>query len=165
MVPYQAFKAKDDYLMVGAGNERLWKMFCEVIGAPEWADDPRFSSNAKRVEHREELVRMIEARLQGRTRDEWVDAFGAAGLPTGPINNVGDVFHDPQVLHRGMVQEIVHPTAGRVRLVGVPVKFSETPGEITSPPPLLGQHTDEVLRDLLGLTSAEIERLRKDGVL
>ena len=165
VVPYQAFKAKDDYLMVGVGNERLWKTFCEVIGAPEWADDPRFNGNAKRVEHREELVRMIEERLQARTRDEWVEAFGAAGLPTGPINNVGDVFQDPQVLHRGMVQEVVHPTAGKVRLVGIPVKFSETPGEITSPPPLLGQHTDEVLRDLLGLASAEIERLRKDGVL
>src|SRR3972149_11575237 len=100
--------------MSGAGNERLWKTFCEVIGAPEWADDRRFSSNAKRVEHREELITMIDARLQARTRDEWVEAFGAAGLPTGPINNVSDVFHEPQVLHRGMVQEVVHPTAGKV---------------------------------------------------
>ena len=108
---------------------------------------------------------MIEGRLQARTRDEWVEAFGAAGLPTGPINNVGDVFHDPQVLHRGMVQEIVHPTAGKVRLVGIPVKFSETPGEITIPPPLLGEHTEEVLGRLLGYSAAEIERLRKDGVV
>ncbi len=165
VVPYQAFKAKDDYLMVGAGNERLWKAFCEVLGAPEWADDPRFDSNEKRVVRREELVRMIEERLQARSRDEWVEAFGAAGLPTGPINSVADVFHDPQVLDRGMVQEIVHPTAGKIRLVGVPVKFSRTPGEITAPPPLLGQHTEEVLRGLVGLTSAELDQLRKEGVV
>lgn len=165
VVPYQAFRAKDDYLMVGAGNERLWKTFCEVLGAPEWAGDPRLDSNAKRVERREELVRMIEERLQARTRDEWVEAFGAAGLPTGPINTVADVFQDPQVLHRRMVQEVAHPTAGTVKLPGIPVKFSLTPAAIASPPPLLGQHTDEVLSGLLGLTPGEIDELRKDGVL
>ena len=165
VVPYQAFKAKDDYLMVGAGNERLWKNFCEVLGVPEWADNPRFDSNEKRVERREELVRMIEERLRSRNRDEWVEAFGAAGLPTGPINNVGDVFRDPQVLHRGMVQTVNHPAAGTIRLVGVPVKFSETPGDVASPPPLLGQHTEEVLGRLLGLTATEIGQLRKEGVV
>ncbi len=165
VVPYQAFKAKDDYLMVGAGNERLWKAFCEVVGAPEWADDPRFDSNAKRVARREELVSMIEERLQVRTRDEWVEAFGAAGLPTGPINTVADVFKDPQALHRGMVQEVTHPTAGRVKLVGIPVKFSLTPGAITAPPPLLGQHTEEVLGRLLGLSAAELAQLKQDGVI
>ena len=165
VVPYQAFKAKDDYLMVGAGNERLWKTFCEVLGAPEWADDPRFDCNEKRVLRREELVRMIEERLQSRRRDEWVEAFGAAGLPTGPINSVAHVFSDPQVLHRGMVEEVAHPTAGKVRLVGVPVKFSETPGEIASPPPLLGQHTEEVLGRVLGLTAGEVEELRKAGAV
>ncbi len=165
VVPYQAFRAKDDYLMVGAGNERLWKAFCEVLGAPEWADDPRFDSNPKRVERREELVRMIEERLQARNRDEWVEAFGAAGLPTGPINNVGDVFRDPQVLDRGMLREVVHPTAGKIGLVGIPVKFSETPGEIASPPPLLGQHTEEVLGRLLGYSPAEIAELRQEGVV
>jgi crotonobetainyl-CoA:carnitine CoA-transferase CaiB-like acyl-CoA transferase len=165
VVPYQAFKAKDDYLMVGAGNERLWKNFCEVLGVPEWADDPRFDSNEKRVERREELVRMIEERLQSRSRDEWVEAFGAAGLPTGPINNVGDVFRDPQVLHRGMVQTVDHPAAGTIRLVGVPVKFSETPGDVASPPPLLGEHTEEVLGRLLRLTAAEIGQLREEGAV
>jgi len=165
VVPYQAFKAKDDYLMVGAGNERLWKSFCEVLGVPEWADDPRFDSNEKRVARRDELVRMIEERLKSRSRDEWVEAFGAAGLPTGPINSVAHVFSDPQVLDRDMVQEIVHPTAGSIKLVGVPVKFSETPGEVASPPPLLGQHTEEVLGRLLGLTAAEVAGLRKEGVV
>ncbi|MFQ5827661.1 MAG: CaiB/BaiF CoA transferase family protein [Candidatus Methylomirabilia bacterium] len=165
LVPYQAFKAKDDYLMVGAGNDRLWKVFCKCLGAPEWADDPRFDTNAKRVERRQELVRMIEEKLQTKSRDEWVEAFGAAGLPTGPINNVADVFADPQVSHRQMVEEVQHPTAGVVRVVGVPIKFSETPGAITSPPPLLGQHTEEVLRRLLGYSDAELARLRTDGVI
>jgi crotonobetainyl-CoA:carnitine CoA-transferase CaiB-like acyl-CoA transferase len=164
-VPYQAFRARDGYLIIGAGNDRLWKAFCEVIGAPEWADDPRFDTNLKRVERREELVRLIEARLQARSRDQWIAAFAAAGLPTGPINAVDQVFRDPQVLHRGMVQEIEHPTAGRVKLVGIPVKFTATPGEIRLPPPLLGQHTEELLTGLLGLTASEIAALRTDGVI
>jgi crotonobetainyl-CoA:carnitine CoA-transferase CaiB-like acyl-CoA transferase len=165
LVPYQAFRARDGYLIIGAGNDRLWKAFCEVIGAPEWTDDPRFDTNLKRVERREELVRLIEQRLQARGRDEWIAAFAAAGLPTGPINTVDQVFEDPQVLHRGMAQEIEHPTAGRVKLVGIPVKFTATPGEIRLPPPLLGQHTEEVLTGLLGLTAQEIAALRADGVI
>jgi len=165
LVPYQAFKARDGYLIIGAGNDRLWKAFCEVLGAPEWTDDPRFDTNLKRVERREELVRLIEQRLQARGRDEWIAAFAAAGLPTGPINTVDQVFEDPQVLHRGMAQEIEHPTAGRVKLVGIPVKFTATPGEIRLPPPLLGQHTEEVLTGLLGLTAQEIAALRTEGVI
>ncbi len=165
LVPYQAFKARDGYLIIGAGNDRLWKAFCEVIGAPEWADDPRFDTNLKRVERREELVRLIEARLEARGRDEWIAAFAAAGLPTGPINTVDQVFRDPQVLHRGMVRDVEHPTAGRVKLVGIPVKFSETPGEISLPPPLLGQHTEEVLGGLLGLSAQDIEDLRAQGAI
>jgi crotonobetainyl-CoA:carnitine CoA-transferase CaiB-like acyl-CoA transferase len=110
-------------------------------------------------------VRLIEARLAARSRDEWIAAFAAAGLPTGPINTVDQVFQDPQVLHRGMVQEVEHPTAGRVKLVGIPVKFSATPGEIRQPPPLLGQHTEEVLGGLLGLSAQEIETLRAQGVV
>jgi crotonobetainyl-CoA:carnitine CoA-transferase CaiB-like acyl-CoA transferase len=117
------------------------------------------------VERRQELVALIEERLQSRSRDEWIAAFAAAGLPTGPINTVDQVFENPQVLHRGMVQEVEHPTAGKVKLVGIPVKFTATPGEIRLPPPLLGQHTEEVLRDLLGLGAAEIETLRSEGAI
>ena len=165
LVPYQAFRARDGYLIIGAGNERLWKAFCEVIGAPEWTDDARFDTNLKRVERREELVRLIEERLGARSRDEWIAAFAAAGLPTGPINTIDQVFADPQVLHRGMVQEIEHPTAGRVKLVGVPVKFSRTPGEIRLPPPVLGEHTDEVLGQMLDLGGDELAALRSEGVI
>jgi crotonobetainyl-CoA:carnitine CoA-transferase CaiB-like acyl-CoA transferase len=165
LVPYQAFRARDGYLMVGAGNERLWKAFCEVLGVPEWADDPRYDANAKRVARRAELVEAIEARLAARTRDEWVAAFTAAGLPAGPINDIGEVFRDPQVVHRAMVEEVVHPTAGRVRLPGIPVKFGATPGRVQGPPPLLGEHTDAVLRDVLGLSSAEVRELHRVGAV
>ncbi|MBI2462136.1 MAG: CoA transferase [Candidatus Rokubacteria bacterium] len=165
LVPYQAFRARDDYLMVGAGNERLWRAFCRVLGAPEWADDPRYDGNARRVAHREELVRLIEERLAGRDRDDWVAAFAAAGLPAGPINDVAQVFEDPQVRHRGMVEEVEHPSAGRIRLVGIPVKFSGTPATIRSAPPLLGEHTDEVLGTLLGYSAETCARLRADGVI
>src|SRR5581483_7806669 len=120
LVPYQAFRARDGYLMVGAGNERLWKAFCEVLGAPEWADDPRYDENAKRVERRAELVAAIEARLARADRDEWVARFAAAGLPAGPINDIRQVFDDPQVRHRAMVVEVAHPTAGPVRLPAIP---------------------------------------------
>lgn len=165
LVPYQAFRARDGYLMVGAGNERLWKGFCELLGAPEWADDPRYDSNAKRVERRAELVRLIEDRLAARPRDEWVAAFAAAGLPAGPINDIGEVFADPQVQHRGMAVEVEHPTAGRIRLPGIPVKFAATPARVQGPPPLLGEHTDAVLRELLGLSEAEVAALRADGAI
>ena len=165
VVPYQAFRARDGYLMVGAGNERLWKAFCEVLGVPEWADDSRYDSNPKRVERRAELVAAIEARLAARDRDVWVAAFAGAGLPAGPINDIGQVFADPQVGHRDMAVEVDHPTAGRLRLPGIPVKFLGTPGRIQGPPPRLGEHTDEVLEGILGLGAAEVAALRAEGVV
>jgi formyl-CoA transferase len=165
LVPYQAFRARDGYLMVGAGNERLWQAFCEVLGTPELARDPRYDANAKRVACREELVRLIESRLQAHDRDHWVAAFAAAGLPAGPINDIGQVFADPQVRHRAMAVEVEHPTAGRVRLPGVPVKFGGTPATIQGPPPGLGEHTEAVLREVLGLDPTAIAGLRAAGVL
>jgi len=165
LVPYQAFRARDGYLMVGAGNERLWKAFCGVLGAPEWASDPGYDSNDKRVGRRAELIRLIEERLGTRARDEWLAAFAAAGLPAGPINDIGQVFADPQVRHRAMAVEVNHPTAGRVRLPGIPVKFADTPARAQGPPPLLGEHTDEVLRTVLGLAGSQIAELRASGAV
>jgi formyl-CoA transferase len=165
LVPYQAFRARDGYVIVGAGNERLWKAFCEVLGTPEWADDPRYDSNAKRVERRAELIGLIETRLTARGRDEWVAAFAAAGLPAGPINDIAQVFSDPQVAHRQMVVEVEHPTAGPVHLPGIPVKFGGTPARVQGPPPLLGEHTDEVLQGILGLDDAAVAALRAQGVV
>jgi formyl-CoA transferase len=165
LVPYQAFRARDGYLMVGAGNERLWAAFCQVLGTPSWAADPRFASNAARVERRRELVELIEARLAARSRDEWVAAFTAAGLPAGPINDIRQVFEDPQVQHRQMAVAVEHPTAGRVRLPGVPVKFAGSPARVQGPPPLLGEHTDAVLGGVLGLSGPELAELRAAGVV
>ena len=141
LVPYQAFRARNGYLMVGAGNERLWNAFCEVLGAPEWA------------------------RLQARDRNDWVARFAEAGLAAGPINDIGQVFEDPQVQHREMAVEVDHPTAGRVRLPGIPVKFRGTPAAVQGPPPNHGQHTDDVLRDVLELSPAAITELRASGAL
>ena len=165
LVPYQAFRARNGYLMVGAGNERLWKAFCQALNVPEWADDPRYDSNAKRVGCRAELVREIEARLQTGDRDDWVARFAAAGLPAGPINDIGQVFEDAQVRHREMVVDLDHPTAGRIRLPGIPVKFGGTPARVQGPPPNVGQHTEEILRDVLDLSPAAIQDLRASGAL
>jgi crotonobetainyl-CoA:carnitine CoA-transferase CaiB-like acyl-CoA transferase len=165
LVPYQAFRARDGYLMVGAGNERLWRAFCEVLGMPELARDPRYDDNAKRVACRDELVPLIESRLQAHDRDHWVQAFAAAGLPAGPINDIGQVFADPQVRHRAMAVEVEHPTAGRVRLPGVPVKFGLTPAAVQGPPPGLGEHTEAVLGEVLGLDASAIASLRAAGAL
>ena len=165
LVPYQAFRTRDGYLMVGAGNESLWRAFCDVLDEPALARDPRYESNAKRVAARAELVARIEARLLTRDRDEWVAAFAAAGLPAGPINDIANVFADPQVRHREMVVEVEHPTAGRVRLPGIPVKFGVTPARVGGPPPRLGEHTDAVLGGLLGLTGPHIAGLRRSGAL
>jgi crotonobetainyl-CoA:carnitine CoA-transferase CaiB-like acyl-CoA transferase len=114
---------------------------------------------------RAELVSEIETRLQTRDRDDWVARFAEAGLPAGPINDIGQVFEDPQVRHREMVVDVEHPTAGRIRLPGVPVKFAGTPARVQGPPPNLGQHTDEILRDVLEMSAAAIRELRDSGAL
>lgn len=165
LAPYQAFQARDGALMVGAGNERLWRAFCVAIGAPEWADDPRFDTNAKRVERRQELEALIESRLQTGDRETWLQRFAEAGVPCGPINDIAELFADPQVSHREMIVEVEHPTAGRIKLPGIPAKFSRTPGRVQGPPPLLGEHTEEVLTGLLGYSGETIHRLRAEGVI
>lgn len=165
IVPYQAFRAKDIYVTVGAGNDDIFRRLCGALGVPEVAEDPRFKTNPDRVKNRASLEEILQERLKTKTAAEWFQILSLAGVPCGPVNTLDRVFQDPQVLHRGMVQEIDHPRAGRIRLVGVPVKFAETPAEVRTPPPLLGEHTEEILRGLLGYDRAEIERLRAEGVI
>ncbi len=165
VAPYQALNARDGALMIGAGNERLWRAFCVAIGAPDWADDPRFDSNSKRVGRRQELVALIEARLQTEDRDTWLRIFAEAGVPCAPINDIAQLFADPQVRHREMIVEVEHRAAGRIKLPGIPAKFSRTPGRIHSAPPLLGQHTEEILTQLLGYSADAIGRLRAEGAI
>ncbi|MFQ5916067.1 MAG: CaiB/BaiF CoA transferase family protein [Nitrospinota bacterium] len=165
IVPYRDFKASDNYVVIGAGNDNLFRRLCDALEHPEWADDPRFQTNPDRVKNRDALEGLIQEVIQTRTGDEWFHLISEAGVPCGPVNTIDRVFQDPQVLHRGMVQEVDHPKAGRIRLTGVPVKFSETPAEVRIPPPVLGEHTEEVLRDLLGYDEGRIDSLRKRGVV
>lgn len=135
------------------------------MNLPELVDDPRFTSNAARVRHRHELDPLLEARSRLRGKRDWLDALEAAGVPCGPINSIGEVFAETQIAAREMVVELPHPTAGNVRLVGNPIKLSRTPVSYRSAPPLLGEQTDAVLDELLGLSPEEIARLRENGVV
>ena len=165
IVPYQPFKTRDGDVILACGNDNLFGKFCEVAGCQELARDPRFSTNSKRVENREAITRLLAEIFAKRTTKEWCDALEAAGVPNGPINNLKQVFEDPQVAARGMKIEVEHALAGRVPLIASPMKFSGTPLEHRAPPPTLGQHTEEVLRGLLRLDEAAIARLRADGVI
>ena len=164
LVPYQTFKASDRYFAFGALNDRQWRDFCRVLGHPEWIDDPRFHDNPRRVAHRAELTDLIESVLPARTASEWVNALLAAGVPAGPVNSIAEVFEDPQVLARNMRVDVPHPTIGTLTMSGISYKHGDTPGTIRRHPPMLGEHTDEVLREL-GVGDEEIARLRQEGAI
>lgn len=163
IVPYQTFRAKDRELVVAVGNDGQFRRFCELIGMPELADDPRFAANRDRVVHREELCRLLEPVLAQRTADEWIQAMWAEGIPGGPINTVDRVFADPQVQHLGLVHRVDHPTAGKVPQVGSPLRFDGEQGPIRRHPPLLGEHTREILAEA-GYRPAEVDELLAAGV-
>lgn len=164
IVPYQAFETEDGYLVVCVGNEKLWQVFCRAIGRPELAGDPRFRTNAERVVNREALVAELEKTFRSGPTSYWLERLEEAGVPAAPIMTVGRALEDTHVIQRGMVLEIDHPDAGRMRILGTPFKMSKTPGEVRSPPPRAGQHTDEILREL-GFTREEIEAFRRIGVV
>jgi crotonobetainyl-CoA:carnitine CoA-transferase CaiB-like acyl-CoA transferase len=145
--PYQALRTRDGWLTVGGNTPRLWQRLCAALGRPELVDDPRFASNDDRMAHRPELVSSLEAALASRDTDEWVSVLTDAGVPCGPIHDYGQVFADPHTQAREMCVEVEHPVEGTIRALGIPVKLSDTPGAIRRPAPLLGEHTDEVLRE------------------
>jgi crotonobetainyl-CoA:carnitine CoA-transferase CaiB-like acyl-CoA transferase len=165
IVPYQPFKTRDGDVILACGNDNLFGKFCEVAGCQALARDPRFSTNSKRVENREAITRLLAEIFAQRTTKEWCDALEAAGVPNGPINNLEQVFEEPQVAARGMKFELEHPLAGKVPLIASPMKFSGTPLEHKAAPPTLGQHTEEVLRGVLRMEEAAIAKLRADGVI
>ena len=165
IVPYQTFACTDGHIIVAAGNDSQYQKFVEAGGRPELAHDPRFATNPLRVQHRDTLVPLLDAMVRERSRADWIARLEAVGVPCGPINDIADVFENPQVQARGLAIDLPHPTAGTVKLVRSPMRMSATPAGSDLPPPLLGQHTEEVLQQLLGMSEADVAALRDQGVV
>jgi crotonobetainyl-CoA:carnitine CoA-transferase CaiB-like acyl-CoA transferase len=160
--PYQAFRASDRYFVLGAANQKLWSLLCQVLGRQDMEDDPRFVDNVARMENREALARTLEQTLSQRTADAWVQALLEAGIPAAPILDYGEALLTEQAQAREMVMEMPHPVEGTIRQLGFPVKLHGTPQQLRHPPPLLGQHTEEVMREL-GLGNETLAALRERG--
>ena len=166
IVPYQVFETGDGkYLLIGCGNDRLFANLCGVIGLEALVDDPLYRKNEGRVENRETLIPLIQCEFMKLPRDSWLTQLRASGVPCAPVNAIDEVFSDPQLLHRGMLVEMNHPEIGDIKQIGAPIKFSETPCVVDTPPPMLGEHTDEVLMELCGYSASEINELRINGVV
>jgi crotonobetainyl-CoA:carnitine CoA-transferase CaiB-like acyl-CoA transferase len=165
IVPYQDFPTADGDIILTIGNDGQFRKFAEAAGHPEWATDERFASNKARVAHRKELIPLIRQVTVFRTTAEWVALLEQAGVPCGPINDLAQVFADPQVLARGLRVEMPHPLAGSVPQVASPIRLSETPVEYRKAPPLLGEHSEAVLQQLVGLSFEKILSLRQSGVI
>jgi len=165
LLPYQTFQTKTRDLALAVGSEKLWKIFCPVIGCPELADDPRYRTNADRARNRDSLIAKLQQAFLTRSYEQWEALLTKNGIPVGAINNLAQVVDHPQVKARGSIVEIDHPRAGKIRVVGVPVRLSATPGAVRTPSPGLGEHTGAVLSELLGLGAAEIDALRAAGAL
>jgi len=165
LVPYQTFQARDRWITVGVGNDRQFQALCRILGLDELPADERFATNPQRVANRDALIPLLQDAFSRGDADDWLARLAAAGIPSGPINTVDLALSHPQIEHRGMVVELPHPTAGTVRLVGPPFILSETPAGVRSAPPLLGEHTDRVLRERLGLPDEEIASLHAEGVV
>ena len=165
LVPYQAFMCQDGkYLNVAVGSERLWDRFCQAVKREDLKDRPEFATNGVRVENRATLVPLLQEYFLTRAADDWVADLQQHNVPAGPINDLADVFSDPQVLHREMLLEMNHPTLGAIKQTGLPIKFSLTPGGLDRPPPLLGEHNGQILKDL-GYSDAQIAEMAEKSVI
>ncbi|HYG45044.1 MAG TPA: CaiB/BaiF CoA-transferase family protein, partial [Bordetella sp.] len=152
--PYQVFAASDGHLIVATGNESQYRAYCKAIGAPELGDDPRFATNRLRVTHREELIALLSPIMKQERRDDWIAKLEAAGVPSGPINNIAQAFEHPQVRARQLRKDLPHPLGGMAAVTASPLRFSASPVVYRRAPPLLGEHTQEILHELLGKDSA-----------
>jgi crotonobetainyl-CoA:carnitine CoA-transferase CaiB-like acyl-CoA transferase len=165
IAPYDTVPAEDGTLVLAIGNDGQWRTFCRVTGLTSLADDARFSTNAARVDHYDELRPILARALRTRSRQEWIDRLVPAGVPCAAVRGLDEVLTDPQLAAREMIQSVPHAAAGPVKVLGTPIKLSRTPGAVSAPPPRLGEHTASVLRDLLDLPPGEIARLSGDGVI
>ncbi len=165
IMPYETFEASDGELVVAVGNDEQWKVFCAAIELPNLAEETRFATNRERVSRYDELRPILSDRFRARSAAAWIDTLTRVGIPCGSVRTVDEALNDPQILAREMVQQLHHPVVGPVSVLGVPVKLSDTPGRVVTPPPVLGEHTDLVLGSDLGLSGEEIDRLRGDGVI
>jgi formyl-CoA transferase len=165
VVPYQTFQAQDRRFALAVGNDLQFRAMCRLIGAPELADDARFATNPARIANRPALLEALEPVFASQEAGHWLGLFNDAGIPAGPINTIPQMLEDPHVAAREMVVGLPHPTAGTLRLLAPPFKLSRTPATVDRPPPLMGQHTDEVLSERLGLSAEEIDQLREDGAI
>jgi formyl-CoA transferase len=165
IVPYQTFRASDGWIIVAAGNDSQFRHFVESGHEPQLADDPRFSTNPERVRHRAELDPLLQQMVLKKTKKEWIELLDIANVPCGPINNFKEVFENEQVIARNIKMEMPHPTAGKVNLVRSPMRLSETPVVENRPPPLLGEHTHEILQEKLSLTETQIKSLKDRGII
>ena len=165
IAPYEPFQARDKGFVLGAANQRQWIKLCDLLEAPELKEDPRFVNNQQRVEHRQELIKALNAIFAGRDAADWLILLEEAGLPCGPINTVSEVFQHPQVQARGMIQQVDHTSAGEVSLTGFPYKLSRTPPELRLAPPCLGEHNREILMELLEYSESDVDSLQEAGVI
>jgi CoA:oxalate CoA-transferase len=166
IVPFQSFPTKDNsHIIIALGNDNLWKSFCRLIGREDLSDHPKFATNPLRTQHRKELEELLIPEFEKKTRQEWLDLLGKANLPHSPVNNIKEICDDPHIAYRRMLVEIDQPRVGKMKIVGSPIRLSETPGEVNAPAPLLGQHSEEILQNLLGFGREEIEILKKEKII
>ena len=165
LLPYQTFHTRTRDIAIGVGSDKLWKTFCPLIGLPQLTDDPRYATNARRNTNRLSLIAALQEAFLTRTYEEWEAILLPAGVPMGAINRIDHVVEHPQVAARGALVECEHPVAGQIRMVGPPVRMSETPGGVRRPAPLVGEHTESILREMLGMKDDEIARLRQSGAI
>jgi crotonobetainyl-CoA:carnitine CoA-transferase CaiB-like acyl-CoA transferase len=165
VVPYEVFPTADGHIILAVGNDSQFAHFCKVAGRPELAADTRFATNSQRIVHRKELIPLIAQIMRSRSKADWIAALEAAGVPCGPINNMKEVFEDPQVQHRQLRVDMPHPSGGVTSVVRSPLRLSETPVEYRLAPPTLGQHNEEVLKGLLGRSDAELQQLKAAGIV
>jgi CoA:oxalate CoA-transferase len=166
IAPFQGFQGKDGGWVIAAiGNDKLWAQYCKILGREDLVEHPEFKTNRLRCDHRKPMVAILEKEMAKKTAAEWCEIFEKERIPYSPINNLKQICEDAHIEHRQMLVEVDQPVVGKMQISASPFKLSETPGEVYAPAPMLGQHTDEVLRDLLGYSAEQIAKLKTDGVI